>query len=158
MKELVSPKDEVYNALFGPQCEQLDQFTQIVLEIIMGIFCLAIAWQMESVLEENLHNSSGEPREETKNAPTTNTRSESVFSSFDGLIRERQHATTLNLESTILAETNQTAPWLSGLDVSTKNHYMDITRKSARTMLKDYQKHKMDIEERIRQNTLAKQK
>ena len=35
---------------------------------------------------------------------------------------------------------------------------MDITRKSARTMLKDYQKHKMDIEERIRQNMLAKQK
>ena len=35
---------------------------------------------------------------------------------------------------------------------------MDITHKSARTMLKDYQKHKMDIEERIRQNMLAKQK
>ena len=124
----------------------------------MGIFCLGIAWQMESVLEGNLHNPSGELREETKNAPTTNTGSECVFSSFHGLIRERQHATTLNLESTILAETNQTAAWFSGLDDSTKNHYMDITRKSARTMLKDYQKHKMDIEERIRQNMLAKQK
>ena len=97
----MSPKDEVYNALFGPQCEQLDQFTKIVLEIVMGIFCLAITWQMESVLEGNLHNPSGELREETKNAPTTNTGSESVFSSFHGLIRERPHATTSNLESTI---------------------------------------------------------
>ena len=154
-------KDEVYkayNALFAPQSEQLDQFTQIALEIIMGNFCLTIARQMESVLEGNLHNPSDELREETKNAPTTNAASERVFSSFDRLIRERPHATTLNLESTILFETNQTAAWLSGLDDSTKKHYMEIARKSAKTVLKDYQKRKIDIEERIRQNMLAKQK
>ena len=152
-------KDDVYNALFAPQSEQLDQFTQMALQIIVGNFCLTtIARQMESVLEGNLHNPSNELREETKNAPTTNAASERVFSSFDRLIRERPHATTLNLESTILFETNQTAAWLSGLDDSTKKHYMEIARKSAKTVLKDYRKHKMDIEERIRQNMLAKQK
>ena len=151
-------KDEVYNALFAPQSEQLDQFTQIALEIIMGNFCLTIARQMESVLEGNLHNPSDELREETKNAPTTNAASERVFSSFDRLIRERPHATTLNLESTILFETNQTAAWLSGLDDSTKKHYMEIARKSAKNVLKDYQKRRMDIEERIRREMLVKQK
>ena len=55
-------------------------------------------------------------------------------------------------------ETNQIAPWLSRLDDSTKNHYVEIARKSAKTVLKDYQKCKMDIEERIHQNMLAKQK
>ena len=149
-------KDEVYNALFAPQSEQLDQFTQIALEIIMGNFCLTIARQMESVLEGNLYNSSNELREETKNAPTTNAAFQRVFSSFDRLIRERPHATTLNLESTILFETNQTAA--CGLDDSTKKHYMEIARKSTKTVLKDYRKRKTDIEERIQQNMLAKQK
>ena len=55
-------------------------------------------------------------------------------------------------------ETNQTAAWLSGLDDSTKKHYMEIACTSAKTVLKDYQKCKMDIEERIHQNMLAKQK
>ena len=102
-------KDEVYNALFAAKPEQLDQFTQIALEIIMHNVCLTIARQMESVLEGNLHSPSDELREETKNAPTTNSASERVFSSFDRLIRNRTHATTLNLENTILFETNQTA-------------------------------------------------
>ena len=66
--------------------------------------------------------------------------------------------TILNLERTILFETNQTGAWLSGLDDSTKKHYMEIARKSAKAVLKDYQKRKMDIEERTRQDMLAKQK
>ena len=35
---------------------------------------------------------------------------------------------------------------------------MEIVHKSAKTVLKDYRKRKMDIEERIHQNMLAKQK
>ena len=66
--------------------------------------------------------------------------------------------TILNLERTILFQTNQTGAWLSGLDDSTKKHYMEIARKSAKAVLKDYQKHKMDIEKRTRQDMLAKQK
>ena len=85
-----------------------------------------------------------------KNAPTTNAASERVFSSFDRRIREKPYGTTLNLESKILFETNQNAAWLSGLDDSTKKKDMEIARKSAKTVLKDYQKRKMDIEERIR--------
>ena len=127
-------KDEVYNALLALQCEQLDQFTQIALEIIMGNFCLTIARQMESVLEGNQHSPSDKLREEAKNAPTTNAASERIFSSFDRLIRERPHTTTLNSESTILFETNQAAAWLSGLYDCTKKHYMEITCKSAKTV------------------------
>ena len=56
-------KDEVYNALFAAKPEQLDQFTQIALEIIMHNVCLTIARQMESVLEGNLHSPSDELRE-----------------------------------------------------------------------------------------------
>ena len=76
---------------------------------------------MESVLEGYLHNLSDEVRGETKNAPITNAASEQVFSSFDRPIRERPHATTLNLESTILFETNRTAACLSGLMIVPKN-------------------------------------
>ena len=36
-------KDEVCNAQFTPQCGQLDKFTQIALEIIMGNDSLTIA-------------------------------------------------------------------------------------------------------------------
>ena len=63
-----------------------------------------------------------------------------------------------NLKRTILFETNQAAAWLSGLDDSTKKHYMEIARKSAKNVLKDYQKRRMDIEERIRREMLVKQK
>ena len=115
----------------------------------MGNFCLTIARQLESLLEGNLHNPSNELTEETKNVPTTNATSERVFSSFDRLTRERPHATTLNLESTILFETNRTVAWLRGLDDSTKKHYMEIARKSAKAVLKDYRKCKMELEERI---------
>ena len=104
---------------------------------------------MKSVLEGNLHNPSDELREERKNAPTTNAASEQVFSWFDRLIRDRPHTTTLNLESTVLFETNQTAAWFTGLDDSSEKHYMEIARKSAKAVLKDYQKCKMDMEERV---------
>ena len=63
---------------------------------------------MESVLEGNLQNPSDELREEAKSTPTTNAASERDFSSIDRLISERPHATTLNLESTVLWKTNQT--------------------------------------------------
>ena len=39
-----------------------------------------------------------------------------------------------------------------------KNITREIARKSTKTVLKDYRKRKMDIEERIRQNMLAKPK
>ena len=70
---------------------------------------------------------------------------------------EKPNATILNLESTILFETNKTSPWLNSLDTSTKNLYLDMARKSARGVIKDYQKHRKDIDERIRQNLLLKQ-
>ena len=74
----------------------------------MGKFWLTISRQMESVLEGNLQNPSDELREEAKSTPTTNAASERIFSSIDRLISERPHATTLNLESTVLWKTNQT--------------------------------------------------
>ena len=75
-------KDEMYNTLFAPQCEQLDQFIQIDLEIIMGNFCLRIANQMGNVLEGNLHSPSDELREETKNASTTNAAASCFYIKF----------------------------------------------------------------------------
>ena len=53
--------------------------------------------------------------------PSINAFSERVFGSFDRYIREKPNATTLNLEVTILSETNKTSSWLNGLDISTKN-------------------------------------
>ena len=97
-------------------------------------------------------------RNEVAMAPTTNSVSERVFGSFDRYMREKPNATTLNLESTILFETNKTSSWLNGLDSSTKNLYLDIAGKSARGVIKDYQIRRKDIDERIRQNLLIKQK
>ena len=42
------------------------------------------------------------------------------------------------------------------LDTSTKNMYLDMTGKSARIVIKDYQIYQKDIDERIRQNLLIK--
>ena len=42
------------------------------------------------------------------------------------------------------------------LDTSTKNIYLDMTCKSARIVIKDYQIYQKDIDERIRQNLLIK--
>lgn len=42
------------------------------------------------------------------------------------------------------------------LDTSTKNMYLDMTCKSARIVIKDYQIYQKDIDERIRQNLLIK--
>ena len=75
-------------------------------------------------------------------APTTNSVSERVFGSFDRYMREKLNATTSNLESAILFETNKTSSWLNGLNTSTKNLYLDMARKSARSVMKDYQVHK----------------
>ena len=91
-------------------------------------------------------------------APATNSVSARVFGSFDRYMRVKPNATTLNLQSTILFETNKTSSWLNGLDASTKNLYLDIAPKSARSVIKDYQIHQKDIDERIRQNLLLKQK
>ena len=73
-------------------------------------------------------------------------------------MREKPNDTKLNLESTILFETNRTSSWLNGLDTSTKNLYLDIACKSAKSVTEDYQIYQKDIDERIRQNILIKQK
>ena len=135
-------KDNLYDALFHIQNDEFDQLTLVVLEIIMGYFCLTVARQMEEVLQGKLHNPSQELRNEVAMAPTTYSVSERVFGLFDRYMREKPDATTLNLESTILFETNKTSSWLNGLDTSTKNLYnLDMAHKSARRVIKDYQIH-----------------
>ena len=113
---------------------------------------------MEDVLQGKLHNPSEELRDEVAMAPATNSVSERVFGSFDRYMREKPNATTLNLESTILFETSKTSSWLNGVDASTKNLYLDMTCKSARSVIKGYQIHQKDINETIRPNLLLKQK
>ena len=82
-------KDDVYNALFAPQSEQLDQFTQMALQIIMGNFCLTtIARQMESVLEGNLHNPSDELRKQRMHQPQMQLLNESFHHLIDLLGRD----------------------------------------------------------------------
>ena len=97
-------------------------------------------------------------RNEVAMAPTTNSISERVFGSIDRYMEEKSNATTLNLESTILFETNETSLRLNGLDTSTKNLYLDMARKSARGVIKAYQMYWKDTDERIRHNILLKQK
>ena len=70
-------------------------------------------------------------------------------------MREKPNATTLNLESTILFETNKTSSWLNGLGAPTKDLHLDMVLKSARSVIKDYQIHSNDD---FRQNLLPKQK
>ena len=151
-------KDNLHDALFQIQNDELDRLTLVALEIIMGYFCLTVARQMEEVLHGKLYNPSEELRNEVAMAPATNSVSERVFGSFDRYTREKPNATTLNLESTILFETNKTSSWLNGLDTSTKNLYLDIACKSAKGVIKNYQIGRKDIDERIRQNLLLKQK
>ena len=144
--------------MFQIQNDELDRLTLVALEIVMNYFCLTVATQMEEVLQGKLHNPSEELRNEVAMAPTTNSVSERVFGLFDTYMREKSNATTLNLESTILFETNKTSSWLNGLSTSTKNLYLDMAPKSARSVIKDYQIHQKNIDERIRQNLLLKQK
>ena len=113
---------------------------------------------MEEVLQGKLNNPSEELRNEVAMAPTTNSVSERVFGSFDRYMREKPNATTLNLESATLFETSKTSSWLNGLDASTKNLYLDMACKSARSVIKGYQIHQKDINETIRPNLLLKQK
>ena len=113
---------------------------------------------MEEALHGKLHNPSEELRNKVVMAPTTNSVAERVFGSFDRYMREKLNATTLNLESTILFETNKTSLWLNGLDTSTKNLYLDMAHKSVRSAIKGYQIHRKDIDERIRQNLLIQHK
>ena len=89
---------------------------------------------------------------------TTNSLSERVFGSFDRYMREKPNTTTLNLESTILFEINKTSSLLSGLDTSTEYLYLGMARKSVKSVIKDYQIHQKEIDERIRQKRLLKQK
>ena len=93
-------KDNLYDALFQIQNDELDRLILVALEIIMSYCCLTVARQMEEVLCGKLHNPSEELRNEVAMAPTTNSVSERVFGSFDRYMREKPNATTLNLEST----------------------------------------------------------
>ena len=142
--------------MFQIENDELDRLTLVALEIIMVKLCLTVARQIEEVLQGKLHNPSEELRNEVAAAPTTNSVSERVFGSFDRYMREKLIATILNLESTKLFETNRTSSWLNSLDTSTINLYLDMARKSARSVIKDYQKHREDIDERIKQNHLLK--
>ena len=124
----------------------------------MSYCCLTVARQMEEVFQGKLHNPSEELRNGVAMAPTTNSVSERVFGSFDRYMRKKPNAPTLNLESTILFETNKTSSWLTGLNTFTKNLYLEMARKSARSVIKNYQIHQKDNDEKIRQNLLLKQK
>ena len=110
----------MYDALFQIQNDELDQLTLVALEIVMGYFCLIVARQIEEVLQGKLHNPSEKLRNEVAMAPTTNSVSERVFGSCDRYMREKLNAATLNLESTILFETNKNFLWLNGLDTLLK--------------------------------------
>ena len=81
-----------------------------------------------------------------------------MFGSFDRYVWDKPNDTTLNLERTILFETNKIPSWLNGLDTFTKNMSLDMAHKSARRVIKGYQIYQKDIGERIRQNILLKQK
>ena len=70
-------------------------------------------------------------------------------------MKEKPNATTLNLESTILIETNKTSSWLNGLGALTKDLHLDMVFKSARSVIKDCQIHSNDD---FRQNLLPIQK
>ena len=149
-------KDNLYDASFQTLHDELDRLTLDALETVMGYFCITVERQMEEVIQGKLYNSSEELRNLVAMAPT-NSVSESVFGSFNRYMREKPNATTLNLESTILFETNKTSTWLNGLDTSTKNIYLGIARKSARSVITGYQIHRKNTDERISRNLLLKQ-
>ena len=73
-------------------------------------------------------------------------------------MKEKPNATTLNLKNTIIFETSKTSSWLNGLDTSTKKLHLDMTHKSARNMIKDYQTRRKYIDKITSQNLLLKQK
>ena len=101
-------KDNLFDALFQIRNDELDRLTLVALEIVMGYFCLTVARQMEELFQGKMHKPSEELRNEVAMAPTTNFVSGRVLGSFDRYMREKPNATTLNLESTILFETNKT--------------------------------------------------
>ena len=97
-------KDNLYDALFQIQNDRL---TLLALKTVMGYFCLTVARQSEEVLQGKLYNSSEKLRNEVAMAATTYSVLERAFGSFDQYMREKPSATTLNLESTILFQTNK---------------------------------------------------
>ena len=131
-------KDNLYDALFQIQNDELNRLTLVALEIFMGYFCLTVARQIEEVLQGKLHNPSEELWNEVAMAPITNSVLERVFRSFDWYMREKPNAATLSFESTMLFEANKTSSRLNGLDTSTKKLYLDIALKSARSVISDY--------------------
>ena len=96
-------KDNLYDALFQIDNDELDRLTLVPLETIMGYFRLAVARQMEEVLQGKLHNPSEEFKNEVQAAPTTNSVSEREFGSFDRYMREKPNTTTLNQQNFLLA-------------------------------------------------------
>ena len=96
-------KDNLYDALFQIDNDELDRLTLVPLETIMGYFRLAVARQMEEVLQGKLHNPSEEFENEVQAAPTTNSVSEREFGSFDRYMREKPNTTTLNQQNFLLA-------------------------------------------------------
>ena len=152
-------RDKVFESLFQQTTEEMDLLTIAALELILGNCCVTIVNQMKDVLEGGpLANPSAQLREETKSSPTTNALSERVFASYDRLIRQRPNATTLNIESTILFETNKTSDWLNGLDNDTKKFYMQMARKSAKSVIRAFHQRRNEIKENIMMSLLQKQK
>ena len=150
-------KDGIYECLFKSHSHEFDQLTIAALEVMLGHCCLTISRQMKDHLEGGaLSDPSQKMLEETSSSPATNCISERVFASYDRLLRERPNASTLNIESTILFETNKTSAWLDGLDDDTKRFYMDMARRSAKTVIKDFKVRREKIRENMRKNLLLK--
>ena len=152
-------KDDIYTALFSDSNDELlDSLTIEALELILHHFNLVVQRQLsDHLVGGTFDNPSDELKKEASHVPKSNQIGESIFGSFDRLIRERPNATTLNLCGTIQYIHNKTGNWLNNLDAKQREEHMQRAREAVTREMNQFKDRKKLVQQRIQQRMLEKQ-
>ena len=114
LSDITIHKDEIYNELFRPTNDEVDELIIQCLEIIMHSVLLIVERQAEEQLPGGKYfDPPQEVREVASSVPKSNKVSEREFASLDPLIRIKPHATIMAQEAIIMWTHNKTLKWLN---------------------------------------------
>ena len=141
-------KDKLWDSLFRPVTEEVEDMTRQALIIIAHSLGLCMERQLKDHLEGGkFHTACQRVRMETEHCPKHNLAPEWLFSQLDRKQREMPHANTITIEGIIMWSQNKTLAYLDSLD-DKKEELIDKAVISRKKALELYRKKREDIRKR----------
>ena len=145
-------KDKLWDTLFKPVSEDIEDLTRQALVIICHSLSLCIHQQLVDHLPGGkLHNASDKIRSETKTCPKHNLAPEYVFSYLDRKKREMPNANTITIEGIVLWSLNSTLSYLDSLGNGTSEKLIKKAMSNRKEALLKYRERRQEIKKQTAQ-------